>query len=125
MNIGMFPNGTDQAAAAVAMARFAGCTCNVEAEVAPVPDASGLRHVAVRHDDWCPTARTRRAPQLRGDAMLTIRSTDDRSDAGWCLGVGRDPHWTDELTREPRNSGPALCPTCLRTHRARSEVRPR
>jgi hypothetical protein len=53
MNIGMFPKGVDLTEATIAMARLAGCTCNVEVDLDWHREGH-VRHIAVRHDDWCP-----------------------------------------------------------------------
>ena len=47
MNLGLFPDGVDLDAAALHMARLAGCTCDPDVEV-----RDGI--AAVSHDGWCP-----------------------------------------------------------------------
>lgn len=41
----------DPAAAALAMARANGCDC--DPDVSLRPDADGVTHARVAHDDWC------------------------------------------------------------------------
>jgi hypothetical protein len=54
VTIGMFPEGTDQTAAALAMARIAGCNCDPEVRRPPRRDRrAGIDAVTVSHDDRC------------------------------------------------------------------------
>jgi hypothetical protein len=58
--------------------------------------------------------------------MITTSSTDPDDGPGWCLGSPPSgPHWTDgPRIRQPRFTGPPMCPACHRRHRDRLKDRP-